>query len=288
MIRWSSQHSRRMRSSHRVAFGLLIVAACGLTIAPANAGEVISTRAGQRVHWARDEIVLNIVQLPARASISSELFAREIREAAAIWNRALSHTQAPRFRISDGQTVDDRVGHNGQSIIVFQTARRCSRDISDDMSCYSQERNAVTHVYPDEGGVLDEADVEINGFDVDWRAGGNGGEAPRLRAVLVHELGHALGLDHSCGSTSRAHSPCSSTEAKASLMYPDTLEAGRSLVLVPGPDERTTLATIYGERRGCSCAATGPTSGVGLEWLVLVVWLVRTRVAQQRCRALQS
>lgn len=86
----------------------------------------------------------------------------------------------------------------------------------------------MTHVrVSDEAtGEVREADVEVNAVGFRWSVDGQVEGTRSLRAVLAHELGHALGLDHAYGYDL----------ASASIMYPDPTQAGRPLVLEPGAD----------------------------------------------------
>src|SRR5262249_53224843 len=74
----------------------------------------------------------------------------------------------------------------------------------DEAECYDHRRSAITHLYPVDApgsardGEVAEADIELNAVDIDWGEENDALAASRLRAVLVHELGHVFGLDHSC------------------------------------------------------------------------------------------
>jgi len=102
-------------------------------------------------------------------------------------------------------------------------------------------------------GIVDEADIEL---DASFAWGTGADRAARLEAVLVHELGHVLGLDHSCAADATAardpdYPLCTNPRAMASLMYPNALEPGRALVLDPDSDARDTLTAIYPAASGC-------------------------------------
>jgi len=66
-------------------------------------------------------------------------------------------------------------------------------------NCFSDERKAIAYICRgDPGEAIDEADIEVNGVDIAWRDIVTEARSVKLRAVLIHEIGHVLGLEHSC------------------------------------------------------------------------------------------
>jgi hypothetical protein len=77
-----------------------------------------------------------------------------------------------------------------------------------------------------------------------------GGRQPDLESIVLHELGHLLGLDHSCSSQSKDGVPgCSDEDLNpdyaAAIMYPSISFKGNY------GEERRTLETNDQERANC-------------------------------------
>lgn len=95
--------------------------------------------------------------------------------------------------------------------------------------------HATTRLYPhpDPGGPRDgelsEADIAINGAEFWWSLDGTEPGTLSLTTLLLHELGHALGLAHSCQMGLAEHGAsglpdCVSIHPQTPLMHPAALE----------------------------------------------------------------
>jgi hypothetical protein len=130
-----------------------------------------------------------------------------------------------------------------------------------------------------ESGNLDDADIALNSNRFEFTTSGQGG-GPDLQAVLTHEIGHALGLDHSDveGATMAPETDGSATEELRSLEQDDVDAICSVYPFEEPPQERSG-----GDGGGCSVAGPARTrDSVSLAWSVMVGALARRAHRRRR------
>jgi len=151
-------------------------------------------------------------------------------------------------------------------------------------------------------GEIVDTDVEFNGVDFAFATDGNPAEFD-IQSILTHELGHVLGLDHTCDDGLVSPTPLDHTgtpipsclplsqlppEVTEATMY-NIASAGETNKRTLEPDDSAGLCAIFpiaddpqvckpvprvSARPACGCSARTPTPGSALPWLLVLVFLM--------------
>ncbi|MCC6810574.1 MAG: matrixin family metalloprotease [Deltaproteobacteria bacterium] len=258
-----------MRSTHP---SLFILAALGLQTATAFAAPALETDGGTPLAWPKRSAVAVEVSDAGAVATSPEL-ARALADALSTWTKTSSET--PAFLVAPA--VDASV----QNTRAIHRAQVLERDWPADDTALA----ITTYTFKKSTGEITDADIIVNGTGPCLSlSDATPKDCYDLRAVLVHEAGHFLGLAHD--------------EKNAdSLMYPTLAPGDASRRTLPEVDEDSLLAAYGGARRdeadkdsddaraalspqnfavaraGCNQHAASP-----IAWLVLaLVLFLRTR-----------
>lgn len=161
---------------------------------------------------------------------------------------------------------------------VKDDGNNCIFACEDKSDCYArpEEKGGTTYlnISPSTGSITD-ADIVLNADDWDWDVNGNLPEGLAFDRVLVHEIGHLLGIDH--------------TDVKEAIMYP-TLSISNKEEPVLHDDDIQAAVALYAnfedaeptEVSACSVSKVGATnSGAGLFGLLMAL-LTYVRIRSPR------
>jgi hypothetical protein len=144
--------------------------------------------------------------------------------------------------------------------------KSCRRAENPSHLCLNPEVTATTHLYPRNApgtpndGLLEEADLELNGKYFSWSTDEKGKTPANLTRAIHHELGHVLGLGHPCvekygnrsGITSKVHS-CNELEVTRRLMHPEAALVRSPATLKPDAEDVEELCDLYGRKSLFTC-----------------------------------
>ncbi|GAB4564262.1 MAG: hypothetical protein Tsb0020_14260 [Haliangiales bacterium] len=222
-----------------------------------------------------------------------------------VMDQVLEHWQSSVASCSDVEFIFEEpraleVGYDGVNLIKIRDERWCRPATADDPEvCHSTQAAGITTLTfidndqrNDYGRILD-ADVELNAavqfaISVDGQSEGPDDRClSDLANTLTHEIGHLLGLDHTCrfpgdpvniDDRGQAVPFCSSVsdqelldatmhpsqecgETKKATLSDDDINAMCAIYPLASGDERSCEAVnIGGDRGGCEVAASRPAT----------------------------
>jgi hypothetical protein len=163
-----------------------------------------------RLRWSNSWVFLT----PDRAGapdVPGEGEMEALETALGVWNASVEGCSYMRFVLKDREPLE--VGLDGKNTVKFRGEKWCRPARGDTPEkCYDAGATAITTLFfvdresrPDNGMILD-ADIEINSVDYAMAVGcesrcvtdARTGIVEDLQNTLTHELGHVLGLDHTC------------------------------------------------------------------------------------------
>lgn len=186
-----------------LSYLVLILASCAKPKAQKDCGFVQNVY-GERVSWKQNAPVKMFLHVSVPASFESA-----IRAAAESWNQAQKREliQIESTRVSGGGPARD-----GKNVIYLMTTWEADR-------ASEQGRTSLYWV----GDQIQEADIRINGQNYQFYVSQDNAISPAVsaQALLLHELGHVIGLRHNDASPSVMATYLKSNQDRTQLQESD-------------------------------------------------------------------
>jgi hypothetical protein len=265
------------------------------------------TQAGNYLYWESGCVFIVVDAQGTRQVVGDQEFV-VVDQVLATWNDRTAACSYLRLH-NDGRR-DLEVGRDYVNLIKFRDTTWCRPATKDDPArCHAESAAGITTTTyvddprsPRDGAIVD-SDIELNGrhfaISVDGQTLGTASCLADLRNTLTHELGHLLGLEHTCLAAGdpprvdhlgRPVPLCSQTTAPEivdATMY-NFQECGETSKATLEADDIAGICGIYpksddpgrcervGDQGGCCSAAERP-AGTILVWLLVACALLRRR-----------
>jgi MYXO-CTERM domain-containing protein len=260
----------------------------------AGAGEAdayvrYQSAAGTSFAWMPACLPLPIVVYPGTfTEMTIEEITRAGTGAGAAWSAGANPCTFIELGVTVASGPAPRAGNDGRNSIILRDSSWCRLDATgacDPTIAYDPAALALTSVSAStSSGVIRDADIEVNTFHFSWAdlvahpdLRGNGQPYHDLQNALTHEMGHLIGLDHTCyiqgppplDNTGAPITDCASASAAvvATTMFPSA-NPGDIDKRTLEPDDRAAVCGIYPAAAtpcppgaACTCPPPGTDAG---------------------------
>jgi hypothetical protein len=158
------------------------------------------------------------------AGLTIERWSAVVRDAASRWTAPCADV-----RVEVGPPTGARLAvEDGANVVLFRGDVWCHNEVCGNGTTFPYRALGMTTSYPEgAGSAARESDIELNGPALFAVSTGHG--VPKLEVVVLHEIGHALGLEDACEAGHRMsgaplRTACSAAERDRVMFAPSRRE----------------------------------------------------------------
>lgn len=260
------------------------------------------TKAGNFLYWESGCVFVTLDEAGTK-EVAGETEFTVIQQAIDAWNNGVASCSYMQIQNAGKKAME--VGRDNTNLIKFRDVSWCRPATRDDpMRCHPDTAAGITTAtYVDDAGserdgAIVDADIELNGVNFAISVNGVtlGTESchSELQNTLTHELGHLLGLEHTClapGDPDRVDDKgnpvplCAvATAAQTEATMFNFQECGETKKETLEPDDIAGVCGIYptakdpntcepvGDDGGCCSTSSSPAAPLALLGLAFLFW----------------
>ncbi|HMF41254.1 MAG TPA: hypothetical protein VKQ32_11180 [Polyangia bacterium] len=300
---------------------LLLGAALAMTLAafarPAQAYVRYKSANGKPFQWAQSCIFMTAYPVDLEGMMTLDEILSDTDAAAATWSNVSDSCTYLQIMVASSTDKTPHAANDGHNNIIFRSHDWCKQTATggcDANVSYDPAALALTSVSASTStGLIKDADLEVNATDFHWAdlvmhpdLIGDGQSIHDLQNALTHEMGHVIGLDHTCylqpppliDNNGNPTPDCANAppDVLATTMFPSA-NPGDTDKRTLAPDDQQAVCDIYpaaqdpmvcappppSTLQGCSgsgCTTGGgaaPAAGSGLMVAAAALLMARAR-----------
>jgi MYXO-CTERM domain-containing protein len=300
--------------------GAALAAALSASARPAEAYVRYKSACGKPFQWGQSCIFMTAYPADLQAMMTVDEILADTDAAAATWSNVSDACTYLQIMVSSSMDKTPHAANDGRNNILYRSHDWCKQTATggcDANVSYDPAALALTSVSASTStGLIKDADLEVNAFNFRWAdlvvhpdLIGDGQSVHDLQNALTHEMGHVIGLDHTCylqpppliDNNGNPTPDCADAmpDVLATTMFPSA-NPGDTDKRTLAPDDQQAVCEIYpaasdpqncappmsSTLQGCSaCAAGGaPAPGAASALALAAVALLAVRARRRRPR----
>jgi MYXO-CTERM domain-containing protein len=259
---------------------------------PASAYVRYMSAGGKPFKWPQSCVPMTVYPNDLTTMMSIDEILSDVTAAAATWSNVSDACTYLHIDITSSTDTTPRAANDGHNNVIFRASSWCKQNPGgecDPAVSYDPAALALTSVSAStSSGTIRDADLEVNAFHFRWadlvvhpELRGPGMTIHDLQNAVTHEMGHVIGLDHTCylqpppliDNNGNPTPDCAdaSPDVLATTMFPSA-NPGDIDKRTLAPDDQQAVCDIYpaamdpmvcsptttnSSLQGCSSCATG-------------------------------
>jgi hypothetical protein len=190
----------------KASLAVVVTATLALTAGPANAYVRYKTDKGIAFYWPQSWVPvtaypLSMTDAHGGMQMTPDQIMHAATAASDAWSSRSNACTYLQINVTESDGAAPQARYDYRNSVIFRTTSWCAPTDPAGSCSYAQEALAITSVFVDRSnGEIKDADIEVNALIFGWADLDITPSTIKqdLQNALTHEMGHLIGLDHTC------------------------------------------------------------------------------------------